>query len=207
VDFANDTIRVSAKMGSREILAWEPKDYEARAIPVPARTMAFLTQMQQSAPESHAYVFLSAERLAFIRVAQAAGLWKVGRYELNNFHRSLRALVVRAAEEVPSLVDGDGKPTISLHDLRRSAITNWSKAANMQTVMAMAGHSNIETTQRYYASATEDQLDRVRRASQLALETAATHQSDPKVTHSASVSGSLPHPPIISASSDRHLRE
>ena len=74
------------------------------------------------------------------------------------------------------------KPTICLHDLRRSAVTNWSKVANIQTVMAMAGHSNIETTRRYYAATTMDQIDKVRQASEAALSVTKSQQSDPKLT-------------------------
>jgi hypothetical protein len=69
---------------------------------------------------------------------------------------------------------------MSIQDLRRSAITNWSKIVNMQTVIRMAGRSNIETTQRYYAAATSDQLTLVRRASETALCVCQTRQSDPK---------------------------
>jgi len=53
----------------------------------------------------------------------------------------------------------------------------------MQTVMLMAGHSNIETTQRYYAAATDDQLALVRKASVGPIRQALlSRQTDPKVT-------------------------
>ena len=46
--------------------------------------------------------------------------------------------------------------TLSLHDLRRSGITTWSRRANIQTVSRMAGHNDIDTTMRYYAAITEE---------------------------------------------------
>lgn len=77
----------------------------------------------------------------------------------------------------------DFNPPVDNHDLRRSAVTNWSKVANMQTVMLMAGHSNIETTRRYYAATTDDQVARVREASADPIRKALeSGQSDPKVT-------------------------
>jgi len=87
-----------------------------------------------------------------------------------------------AAPSAPSLLDADGKTAVSLHDLRRSAITNWSKFANIQTVMTMAGHSSIETTRRYYAAVTEDQIERVRQASATAIVDAVSGQTDARLT-------------------------
>ncbi len=164
IDFAKGTIRVSPKPDGRDTVSWSPKDREVRTIPVPPATIDMLTKLQGASPEGHAYVFLPAERLAFIKAAKVAGKWKDTQGALNNFARSFRLLVQRAAKDAPALLDGEGDPAVSVHDLRRTAITNWSKAANMQTVMTLAGHSNIETTRRYYAAVTEDQLDKVRGA-------------------------------------------
>ncbi len=191
LDFGDDTIRVSPKSDSKDTIAWTPKDYETRTIPVPARTMAMLVAMQQSAPHGHAYIFLDKDRLAAVKRDQEAGEWRDDRAVLNNFQWSFRQLVKAAARIAPSLAtwgrDKNGEPrsdktTISLHDFRRSAITNWSKEANIQTVMAMAGHSNIETTRRYYAVATEDQMERVRHASEAALTKAVWGVSDARMT-------------------------
>ena len=38
----------------------------------------------------------------------------------------------------------------NIHDLRRSAITNWPQSLPIQVVQALAGHSNIATTRKYY---------------------------------------------------------
>jgi hypothetical protein len=55
----------------------------------------------------------------------------------------------------------------------------------MQPVMAMAGHSDVETTRKYYAAATDGQLALVRQASQSALKPAFSGQSALKVTPKA----------------------
>jgi len=38
----------------------------------------------------------------------------------------------------------------TLHDLRRSAITNWARHLPIQVVQQLAGHSDISTTRKYY---------------------------------------------------------
>jgi integrase len=177
LDFERDTIQVAVKPESRATIAWSPKTYQTRTIPAPAMTMTLLAQLLEKAPEGHAYVFLTAERLAAIKGLKAAGEWHGLRSVVNNVVRSFRHTVVRAAGCVPSLLDGDNKASVSMHDLRRTCITNWSRSVNMQTVMRMAGHSRIETTMRYYAATTEDQLDLVRQTS-----TASLAQTDAKLT-------------------------
>lgn len=185
VDFDGNHIRVSAKKETPATLAWTPKDYETRLLPVPAAVTDLLAKLQATSIEGHAYVFISPERLNLIKVAQAALRWREGKAVINNFGRGFRLLVKQAARNCTTLVDVSGKPTLSVHDLRRSAITNWSRAANMQTVMRLAGHSNVETTQRYYAAATQDQLDKVRAASEAAISVAQSRQTDPKLTPKA----------------------
>ena len=72
-------------------------------------------------------------------------------------------------EFVATLLDGEGKPAISLHDLRRSAATNWSRVANIQTVSRLAGHSDVATTMKFYAAVTDDQIDAIRAANEQAM--------------------------------------
>jgi integrase len=38
----------------------------------------------------------------------------------------------------------------TIHDLRRSAITNWAQELPFQVVHELAGHSSIKTTMKYY---------------------------------------------------------
>ncbi|MCX5635923.1 MAG: tyrosine-type recombinase/integrase, partial [Planctomycetota bacterium] len=38
----------------------------------------------------------------------------------------------------------------TIHDLRRSAITNWAQKLPIQVVQTLAGHADIKTTRKYY---------------------------------------------------------
>jgi len=46
----------------------------------------------------------------------------------------------------------------TLHDLRRSAVTNWAKKLPIQVVQQLAGHSNMTTTREYYLAVRPEDL-------------------------------------------------
>ena len=169
VDFEHDTVRVSAKTETRNTIAWNPKTFEMRTVPLPTETMALLAKMQERSEPGHPYVFISANRIAAIKRLKAEGRWSGLSAVLNNTRRTFLRIVARASKAAPTLVDGEGRSSVCIHDFRRTAITNWSRFANTQTVMRLAGHSRFETTVKHYAATTPDQIDLARRASAAAL--------------------------------------
>ncbi len=178
VDFAGEFVTVASKTASSKLLPWTPKSYETRTIPIPPETTAELLKMHASAPDGHPYLFISSSRLELIQSLIAAGMWREEMAILNNVRRDFNEIVLRAAVHSPTLVrtGPNGRPisTMSLHDLRRSAITHWTKAVTIQTVKELAGHSAIETTMAYYAAVTPDQMDLARASAMLgSLETDA----------------------------------
>ena len=171
VDFENETVRVSPK--STPLIPWTPKSYESRTVPVPVRTLDLLAKRQAECPDGHPFVFVSPGRWEGIQAGIACGLWTETKAALNGLHKAFAAIVVRAGDTVPTLVrkvDGVSKPTVTMHDLRRSAIKNWSRAINLQTVMRLAGHSNVTTTMKFYAAVMDDQIELARQVSAEAIE-------------------------------------
>lgn len=158
IDFENDRIQVIAKRGAGDVQAWQPKDTDSRIIPIPAFAVDALTNMQTDAAEGNPYVFIGPDRLALIRQRKAAGEWVDNGRIVNNIRRQwLR--IVKAA----------GIPHASVHDLRRSAITNWARLLPIHVVQELAGHSDIKTTQQFYLVVTDSDLDAARDASASAL--------------------------------------
>lgn len=47
----------------------------------------------------------------------------------------------------------------TLHDLRRSAITNWALKVPIQALQTLAGHSSITTTRKYYLAIRSEDFD------------------------------------------------
>jgi len=128
-----------------------------------------LAYVQAEASEAHPYVFVTPRRLERIRIRMAAGKWTPRSEVINNLSRDFN--VMRCWANVAPC---------TLHDLRRSAITNWARRLPIQIVQTLAGHANITTTRKYYLAVCPEDL---RKAGQLVDElTAAGGQTDTILT-------------------------
>jgi integrase len=139
MDFEHHRIHVSPKKANGNTLEWEPKDHENRVVPMAEETSHFLVDLQAEAPEGHPYIFISPDRLQRIRKRQEVGDWTSMSQVINNMGRHLGLIRARA-----------GVAAFTLHDLRRSAITNWAQELPIQVVQQLAGHSDISATRKYY---------------------------------------------------------
>lgn len=182
IDFEQGILHVSAKRGPKVLVPWEPKDHELRHIPLCKEMIDLLTQWQVEAPERVPYVFLTAERYGVVMDQVKRGYWREGKDLTNNVLRDFNAIRRRA-----------GIVSCTLHDFRRSCITNLARALPAHVVRKLAGHSSLETTMKYYLSVQEDDLEKARDVgSDLLMKTVIGEQrsdlsrapTDPKLTHS-----------------------
>jgi integrase len=171
VDFETSRIRICRKVSTHGAAAWEPKDRAERLLPVPSRAMQFLVDLQAVSEVGNSNVFISLTRGQHLQRRRTKGQWDERQCPVNNFTRDFKSFVRRA-----------GVGQCSFHDLRRSCITNWARALPIHVVRQLAGHSDMKTTQTYYLSVQEDDLERARGIQSQILETSAT---DPLLTHSA----------------------
>lgn len=158
------------KQASESLLAWVPKDHESRIVPVPSRTIQLLVDLQAEADERSLYVFVSGDRFAHILWRRSKGAWKSDCELINNLTRDLKVICRWAQTK-----------SFTLHDLRRSCITNWASVLPIHVVQKLAGHSDIKTTQRYYLAVREGDLERAR---QVQAEILGHDLTDPLLTHS-----------------------
>lgn len=149
IDFINQLIHVRAKKTSPDILAWESKTHENRSVPMPEQTAQHLANLQVEAVEGFPYVFIWQERLDRIKNLQKNGDWTSLKAIRNNLNRDFDVIRRRA-----------GVAKCTLHDLRRSAITNWAQALPIQAVQQFAGHSNITTTKKYYLAVRKEDVEK-----------------------------------------------
>jgi integrase len=146
IDFESQLIKVVAKKSTDDILEWEPKNRKNRVVPMSDETARLLVDLQDLAPEGHPYVFVSHERLERIKERRKTIRWNPRSELINNLGRNFNVIRRRA-----NVAD------CTLHDFRRSAITNWAQKLPIQVVQQLAGHASITTTRKYYlAVRTED---------------------------------------------------
>ena len=151
VDFEANTLRIIAKPEISGVAAWQPKDLDSRTIPLPTVTMDLLGRMHAVADDGAEFVFLSSARVAWIRAKREAGEWAEGQSVLNNVWKNFKRRAAHA-----------GVTDVTVHDLRRSAITHWARKLAASVVKELAGHSDIATTLRYYVNIGEAALAEAR---------------------------------------------
>ncbi|MCX5648354.1 MAG: site-specific integrase [Planctomycetota bacterium] len=172
VEFQPGQVHVTRKAGGPWIQPWQPKDHEMRSVPLPEQAVSLLAAWQAVAPEGCPYVFMEHGRWEYYRRQVSEGRWRTGLDLVNNMLRRFKTLCRRA---------GVGPYTI--HDLRRSCITNWARRLPIHVVQQLAGHSEIQTTETYYLSVHEDDLARAREVqSELVGELPEARPTDTKLT-------------------------
>ncbi|HML74391.1 MAG TPA: tyrosine-type recombinase/integrase [Anaerohalosphaeraceae bacterium] len=148
IDFENKLINVRAKKDTPSTLKWEPKDHENRQTPSSDQALQYLACLLSECKEGHAYIFIPLDRFKNLKKKPIEYGKKAAISTLHNINRDFDRICKRA-----------GVAHCTVHDLRRSAITNWAQLLPIQVVQQLAGHSNITTTRKYYLKVrTEDMV-------------------------------------------------
>ncbi|MFC1763268.1 tyrosine-type recombinase/integrase [Planctomycetota bacterium] len=151
IDFETHNVAFVPKKASSRQLAWQPKDHEARTIPVPRETVQLLANLQAESDEGNPYVLLTTDRLNHVLRRRTERTWESDFELVNNLTRSIEVICRHAEVEY-----------FTPHDLRRSCITNWARKLPIQTVQHLAGHSSITTTRKYYLAVLETDCNAAR---------------------------------------------
>jgi hypothetical protein len=132
--------------------------------------MNLLTALQAQPSEKCPYVFMDAERWAYYRDSVDTGQWR-NRDLVNNTPRRFKTLCRRA-----------GVREFTIHDLRRSCITNWARKLPIHVVQQLAGHADINTTRKYYLSVQDEDIRRAKKVQKALLGELPPVTTDPKLT-------------------------
>ncbi len=156
IDFERGIILVQAKKSTGHTWPWSPKNYEVRRLPLTEELNRLLVMILDGLPTGQPYLMITAKRYWWLQQLRSKGEM-TERMMVNpdeNFSRPFRRILQQAG-----ISDG------CFHDLRKTAITTWflSELAP-QEVQRLAGHSDIETTLKYYAACRTDIVDRARQA-------------------------------------------
>lgn len=175
IDFNSGELHVTRKKCDGFVQSWTPKDHEKRTIPLPEQAVSLLSTWQSTSPLGCSYVFMDQGRWDYYRQQVEFGKWSDGQDLVNNMLRRFKTICRKA---------GVGPYTI--HDMRRSCITNWAKHLPIHVVKELAGHSDIKTTQQFYLSVQPEDVSKAKKVQELLVgKIPKTDLTDPKVTHSA----------------------
>ncbi len=103
-------------------------------------------------------MFVSPERAALIKVKRKAGTWSECQSVLSNVNKNFQRRVRKA-----------GVNDVTMHDLLQSCLTNWARSSSIHVVRELAGHNDINTTQKLYLAVTEQDMNNAREATANAL--------------------------------------
>jgi integrase len=161
IDFEMQSIDVAPKKDTKETWQWHIKDNERRTLPLTEEIVNLLAAIQASLSDGYPYVFLPKSRYQHIQQRRQEGNWTVldGICPVTNFTRHFKAILKKAGIE-----HGE------FHDLRRTCLTHWLfNGLSEYDVMRLAGHSDFETTRRFYLAVRQDLVQRARAVSQVNL--------------------------------------
>jgi integrase len=160
IDFEKAEVGIHNRLVTTTIPPFHVKDYEARRIPLPKHTLDILADLKayNEATDQTPFILLDDQQyktvLAKWRTYQQQGRAWRNQDMVNNTLREFRRHL-RQARIKPN-------GTLSIHTLRKSCIQNWANELPINVTKELAGHSSIETTQKYYLQV--DEYHRVKAA-------------------------------------------
>ena len=168
VDWAreNRTLSVTAKNAERftgsdgteyESLAWEPKTYAIRTIPIPDQTVEALRALKRESDGSP-YLFVSLDRLGHLNAKAREGTLRDCAETCNNVMRGFRVIQRQAAKRLGVEDWEDG----TIHDLRRTYGTRMADVVPMHVLQKWLGHSDISVTAKFYLGHSDGYAERAR---------------------------------------------
>jgi integrase len=157
-DFEKQTVQVRPKRDSEKTWEWQVKDADHRTLPLVDGLVTLLAKHQGNQPEGYPYVFVPPKRYERIQELRAQGKWSYADSRnkvVNNFTRHFKLILDKANTKG------------QFHDLRRTALTRFMNTSlTKHDIMAIAGHSQFETTERFYLAVKDGLVDRAREAMQ-----------------------------------------
>ena len=103
----------------------------------------------------------------------------------NSSHIIAGGLVNNVLRRFKTICRRAGVGPFTIHDFRRSCITNWAKELPIHVVQQLAGHSDIKTTKQFYLSVQPEDVAKAKSLqATIVRRIPRADLTDPLVTHS-----------------------
>ncbi len=155
IDFINCQIHIKNRKGQEGFPSFRIKNYQDRSVDCPKWAMDFLKQLKEQSNLKNPYVFVTDDRVKHIKEKWTD--WKTNGREnkwknstmVNNTNRNFNVHCKNAG-----IVTSD---KLSVHCLRKGYGTNLADLGTPpHTLRALMGHSNINTTMKFYIKTTDE---------------------------------------------------
>jgi len=159
VNFVNHEIKIDNRSATTIFPPFFVKDAESRAVPIPKHCLEILIDLKvyNDATDQTPYVVLNDSQYQTVlvkwkRFVKQGRPWRnrdMQNNSLTTFKRHIKWTGIQP------------KGTLSIHTLRKSCIQNWANnITNPEVVRVLAGHSDLQTTMKYYAQADSEQMEK-----------------------------------------------
>jgi len=147
IDFEKQCIYIRPKQRTATTWSWQPKDKDIRTVPLEEQTEKCLVEIMAEMPLVP-YVCVPEKRYRYLMTKADTLTQKTKNCPVNNCSRD-RATLLRRAGVSPK----------TFHDLRRTCATHLAEYMPIHAVQTIMGHSNVNTTIKYYTK-TKDKFIR-----------------------------------------------
>ena len=170
IDFEQGRIYIQNREGSDCMPPFLVKDHETRFVQLPKHTVDLLAKHQNEAPENVPYVLLTEERYERVvrkwrRYRKAGREWK-NRYMVNNVGRDFKVHAKRAEIQFTA--------RFTVHTFRKTCAQNWADRLPANVVKFYLGHSDMNTTNKFYSIVDKSHLTLTRNVMDEMLESGRT---------------------------------
>jgi integrase len=155
IDFINSMIHIKNRKSQNGCPPFGIKTHQDRSIPAPKWVMDYLRELKDLSKMNNPYVLVNDDRFEYIKKKWAD--WKEAGKEdswlnstmVNNTNRDFVVNCRRAG-----IITSD---KLSVHSLRKSYGTNLAGLGTpVHTLRSLMGHSNIQTTMKFYVKNTDE---------------------------------------------------
>jgi integrase len=148
IDFDKETVRVRPRKGTKNTWPWNSKNSRPRTLPMRGKLPSLLVKIFNELPSGQPYICLKPDNYKMRIELHRKGLLTSECMILPHraFNKTFRRILGNAG------IEG------TFHDLRKTCITEWANALPIKQTAELAGHSNIETTLKYYVKVNQQSL-------------------------------------------------
>ena len=154
LDLDNGMVNIVNRDGSKDMPAYNIKDYEARSIRMPQFVIQAIQDLKNVDENSSPFVFLNEEQWT-----RVLGRWHLFSDTGKEEKWDSKELMGSALKTFKRYCDKAGIKThkkLNLHSLRKGYGSNMHKHCPPQTLKELMGHSSIVTTMEYYVQDTDE---------------------------------------------------